>query len=227
MKLVQTSTTGVRQRLGTYSGLCPSGLHWYVPLLHSITIVSNRIQQMEFVYSIRTKDEVTTDVHVTIQCYIKHEDSSKALFTLKEPVKQIESQVGNVVRAQASDMTLKDLYSSRTDIANSVSTELAVKMASYGYTLDSTLVGNIVPPAKIVDARNQINASLSLKEAAQNEADANYIKEVRQAEADRDRKILQGQGISGQRRAYILCAMPSTLWMETQSITTAELLELT
>lgn len=203
MKVVSTASTGVKQTLGRFVGQCGPGLHFYVPFLQTITTVSNKKQQLEFVFPIRTKDEVTTDVHASVQFYVKEEDSHKALFTLQKPWEQIEAQVGNVVRAQSSNMTLAELYSSRADIADSVSTELSEKMASYGYTLEGTLVGNIVPPKSVVEARNRINASMSLKEATQNEADANYINVVRQAEADRDRKILQGEGVSGQRKAIL------------------------
>ncbi len=114
-------------------------------------------QQLGFIYSIRTKDEVTTEVHVSMHFYISPENSDKALFKLANPVKQIDSQVGNVVRAQGSEMTLSQLYSSRSDIAQSVSAELSAKMLSYGYIFDSTLVGNIVPPTKVVDAISYIN----------------------------------------------------------------------
>jgi len=49
----------------------------------------------------------------------------------------------------------------------------------------------------------KINATARLKEAAKNEADAFYIKAVREAEADAERKRLQGQGISDQRTAIL------------------------
>jgi regulator of protease activity HflC (stomatin/prohibitin superfamily) len=52
-------------------------------------------------------------------------------------------------------------------------------------------------------AMNKINASERLKEAAQNEADASYIRKVREAEGDKQRKILNGEGISGQRLAIL------------------------
>ena len=72
-------------------------------------------------------------------------------------------------------------------------------MDDYGYTIVDTLVNDISPDPKVATAMNAINASQKMKDAAQNEADADYIKNVRHAEADRDRKILQGEGISWQR----------------------------
>ena len=50
---------------------------------------------------------------------------------------------------------------------------------------------------------NAIYANKRMKAAAKEEADANYIKKVRDAEADKDRKRLQGEGISEQRLAIL------------------------
>lgn len=48
-----------------------------------------------------------------------------------------------------------------------------------------------------------LSCSERLKEANKNEADAHYYSEIKQAEADRDRKALQGEGIGMQRTAII------------------------
>lgn len=73
-------------------------------------------------------------------------------------------------------------------------------MLTHGYTIESTLLTTIDPDAEVMKAMNHINASERMKEAAKNEAEADYIKQVRHAEADRDRKRLQGEGISQQRQ---------------------------
>jgi regulator of protease activity HflC (stomatin/prohibitin superfamily) len=100
-------------------------------------------------------------------------------------------------------MTLDSLYESQGEISKSVSDQLKSKMARYGYTIVDTLVNDIVPAKKVSEAMNDINASERLKMAATNIADADYIKAVRHAESDRDRKVLQGEGISGQRIAIL------------------------
>ena len=202
-KLVGTASTGVKQSFGKFDCLCSPGLNWKIPFIQKITIVSNMVQNRNFEIRVKTKDDVFTDLHIGVQLQILPEDTEKAFFKLQDPTKQIEAYIHNIVRSQAPKMTLDNLFESQNTIAQSVSEHLKTKLSDYGYTIIDTLVNNIVPDKEVSTAMNKINASERLKHAAKNEADANYIREIRQAEADRDRKILQGEGISGQRLAIL------------------------
>lgn len=196
---IKTANTGVRQTFGKFSGLCSPGLNLYIPFIQKITPVSNMIQNKNFVIMVKTKDDVFVELHLSVQLQILPENTEKAFFKLQDPSKQIEAYVHNIVRSQAPKMTLDELFASQNTISQSVSENLKVKMSDFGWNINDTLVNDIVPDKEVVVAMNKINASERLKQATKNEADANYIKEIRQAEADRDRKILQGCGISGQR----------------------------
>lgn len=203
MKFVRTANTGVKQRFGKYVGLCQPGLNLYIPFVETISSVSNRVYNHDIVVRVKTKDDVFTDLHIQVQLQIKPEDTETAFFKLQDPTVQVDSYVQNVVRSKAPTMALDQIFASQHDIAEEVSTSLTSKMSTYGYTIIDTLVKDIIPDAKVAAAMNEINASKRLMEAAKNKADAHYIETVRQAEADRDRKILQGEGISGQRRAIL------------------------
>ena len=50
---------------------------------------------------------------------------------------------------------------------------------------------------------NQINATARLRIAAQNEAEADKIRQVKNAEAEAESKKLQGEGVAQQRAAII------------------------
>jgi regulator of protease activity HflC (stomatin/prohibitin superfamily) len=52
-----------------------------------------------------------------------------------------------------------------------------------------------------MSAMNRVVESEKLKEAAYNEADAEKIKQVKEAEAEKESKILLGEGMAGQRMA--------------------------
>ena len=77
------------------------------------------------------------------------------------------------------------------------------KMMAYGFTIENTLVTSIDPDKDVKKAMNKIIATEKEKIARKNAADAYYIEQVRTAEADRDRKRLQGEGTSLQRRDII------------------------
>ncbi len=202
-KFIQTSTTGVVQWFGRSSGTVGPGLRFFIPIIQTITPVSNRITQETFNIKTKTKDNVFVDLGISIQSQIKPEHTELAYFALDDPVSQIDSYVENVVRAKVPQMTLDCLFESQGDICDSVNAQLSEKMGTYGHTIVTTLVTNINPAIEVINAMNQINASERLKDAARNEAEANYIREVKKSEADKERKRLQGEGVSQQRAAIL------------------------
>jgi regulator of protease activity HflC (stomatin/prohibitin superfamily) len=192
LTFIKQSTSGVVTTFGKYSRTMKPGLRVYTPILQKVHRVSNRTQQNEFNFRVMTKDKVFTDMKLAIQYKIKEEDSYKALFSLDDPIAQMSSYVENSIRSHAPNTTLTTLYESFDKISDIISNDLREKMASHGFTIENILMKGIEPDPKITDAINSISASERLKEAAKNEADAYYIKKVKEAEADRDRKILQG-----------------------------------
>jgi regulator of protease activity HflC (stomatin/prohibitin superfamily) len=202
-RFIPTATTGIRQTFGRFSGLCKPGLNVYIPFFQSITPVSNQIMNKNFQMRVKTRDNVFTDLHIGVQLQIKAEDTERAFFSLDNPDEQVDTYVQNVVRSRVPGMKLDELFESQGDIGSAVRTELDEKMGGYGYTIVDTLVNDISPDPEVMKAMNAINASERMKDAAKNEAEAGYIRKVREAEADRDRKILQGEGISGQRLAIL------------------------
>lgn len=202
-KFIQQSTSGIVQTFGRYSRTVKPGLRLYIPVIQKITPISHRLKQDTFRFEVKTKDDTFTKLGLAVQYRIEEKNADKAFFSLEDPVHQMNAYIENVVRAKVPKMELNDLFSSQDEICDTVASTLASKMDEHGFTIVNTLVTEIEPAKEVKDAMNKINASARLKEAAKNEADAHYIKEVRQAEADRDRKRLQGEGISQQRQAIM------------------------
>jgi regulator of protease activity HflC (stomatin/prohibitin superfamily) len=200
---IKTSTTGVKQTFGKFTGIVKPGLNWYVPFVQTIIPVSNRLQQSTFDFEVKTKDNVFARLNLAVQYKIYPENTEKAYFSLDNPINQIDAYIENVVRSKVPGMTIDALFESQDDICQRVSESLCEKMERYGYTIENTLVTNIEPSKDVKEAMNRINATERMKAAAKNEAEANKIMVVKQAEADRDRKILQGEGMSGQRLAIL------------------------
>jgi regulator of protease activity HflC (stomatin/prohibitin superfamily) len=203
LKIIQQSTTGVLTTFGKFSGLKRPGLHIYIPFVQRIYPVSNRLRQDAFKFEVKTKDNVFANISVAVQYQVMSEDTEKSFFSLDRPVDQMNAYIENVVRSVAPQKKLDDLFESQNDICHNVSKNLSAMMKEYGFTIVNTLVTGIEPNKEVKDAMNKINATDRLKIAATNEADAHYIKEFRQAEADKERKKLQGEGISEQRKAIL------------------------
>lgn len=181
LRFIPTAKTGIRQTFGKFSGLCSPGLNIYVPFFQTITPVSNMVESNEFRYTVKTKDNVFCDVHIGVQLKIQPEDTEKAFFSLTDPSSQIDSYIQNIIRSQTPKLTLDQLYESQGEISSAVSEHLQEKLSGFGYTIVDTLVNDIIPDKKVAAAMNEINASERLKMAAQNEADADYIRVVRKA----------------------------------------------
>tara|TARA_R100001163_G_C5066480_1_gene204942 strand:- start:2841 stop:3668 length:828 start_codon:yes stop_codon:yes gene_type:complete len=202
-QFLQTSTTGIVQTFGRFSRLAKPGLRFYIPIVQKITPISNRLQQKNITLIVKTKDNVFTDLGINVQYKIYEEDTEKAFFSLDDPEGQMDAFVKNVVRARVPKLKLDELFENPDDLSKAIEERLAPKMKTHGFTIESTLLTNIHPDKFVMESMNKINATERLKIAATNEAEANYIREVKKAEADKDRKRLQGEGISQQRVAIM------------------------
>ena len=200
---IRSSTTGIKETFGKFARLVQPGLSFYIPFVQKITPISNRLKQDTFKFEVKTKDNVFTHVHIAVQYKIKDSDTQKAFYSLSNPIEQIDAYIENAVRAKVPRMELDHLFETHDEICKDVSEKLSSKMKDHGYTIENTLITAILPSTEVRDAMNKINASKRLKEAATNEADAMYIRQIKEAEGDKDRKRLQGEGISLQRLAII------------------------
>ncbi len=200
---INTSDTGIFTTFGKFIKIVGPGLHFYIPFVQKIHKISNKTQQNNFEFSIMTKDKVFASLRLSTQYKIEPHDTSKAFFSLSDPKSQIESYVENSVRSYATKSTLTELFESFDEIGKLITESLHDKMYEHGYTLENILVTGIKPDKEVENAINRTSASERLKEAAKNEAEAEYTRKIREAEGERDKKILHGQGIAGQRQAII------------------------
>ena len=74
-------------------------------------------------------------------------------------------------------------------------------MTAYGYIIVKTLITKVEPDAEVKKSTNEINADQRKREAAQEMEEADKIKIVTAAEAEKDR--LHGVGIAQQRKAIV------------------------
>lgn len=202
-KVIQTSTTGILQTFGRFTKLVEPGIHFYIPIVQKITPVSNMTFQRSTDLHVVTRDNTYPQISVSYQYKVKPTDTEKAYFQLNNPDSQIRAYIEQYVRSQVPSMDLMQLQRDQQAVSAGVREYLQTKMESYGYTIGDVLITDVRPPEAIVKSQNSIVASENMKRAAQYTAEAEYIRDVRKAEADKARKILQGEGVSGQRAAIL------------------------
>ena len=204
--IVRQQRVKVLETLGKFTKVLKPGLNIYVPFFQTISKeIKMNILQDNIEYEVKTKDNVFVKFGLAIQYKIGDDESQiiDAYYKLDRPLSQMNSYIENIVRSTSPKLTLDELFESKDDICNAVKKELSPLMSNYGYQIINTLVTNIEPNQEVKTAMNKINASSRLAIVAENEAKANKIKIIKDAEAKMEEKRLQGEGIAQQRSAII------------------------
>lgn len=171
------------------------------PLATIVGKVNLRLTQLTSCVEVKTLDNVFVKIPVSVQFRVLPDRVKDAFYVLDDPSHQIESFVLNVIRTSASSMTLEHLYTEKSRIAEEVSHELKERLADFGYAVENILIDQPSPPQLVQDAFNHVIAAQREKEAAQLEGDAKRIRMIAEAEAEKQSKKLQGEGIAAQREA--------------------------
>jgi regulator of protease activity HflC (stomatin/prohibitin superfamily) len=201
---VEQQSSYVIERFGKFMRLCNPGLNFKIPLIDQISgKVSLRIMQLNVEIETKTLDDVFVKIVTAVQYRILPQKIYEAFYTLDNAESQIQSFVFDVVRARVPKIKLDDVFSKKDEIANVVKEELKEVMNEFGYDIVKALVTDINPDAKVKVAMNEINEAQRLRIAAMERGEAEKILKVKQAEAEAESKILQGKGVSGQRKAII------------------------
>ena len=203
LKFISTNSTGIRETFGKFGSILTPGLNFFIPCVQSIHEVSNKIHEDNHVFEIKTKDNVFTRVQISLQLQVDTKHSYQAFYNWSNPHAQMKSYINDIVRSKVPNLTLDELYASTTDISDEIVAKLSGTFQSNGYTIIKALVNNIEPDAVVKQAMNNINASQRNMAAAKNNAEANFITAIREAEADKAKKKLIGEGIADQRKAIL------------------------
>lgn len=197
---VQQQTCAIVQRFGKHQSINGAGLHFLIPVMDSVVArLDLRIQELVVRVETKTKDNVFVHMKVAVQFMVQNPHD--AYYKLANPAGQIESYVFDTVRAKVPLLTLDRCFEAKDEIADAVRTQLADIMDDFGYQIVKALVTDIDPDREVKESMNRINAAERLKHAAELEADADKIRQVKAAEGDAEAKHLQGKGIAMQRKA--------------------------
>ncbi len=153
-----------------------------------------------------TSDNVTAYIWLNVVYYVKDDGNYttegaiyKSLYSINDPRTLMASTIDEQLRAMMSEFNHKEIFGKREEIGQTIEQQLRWKLSEFGYVLDSIQVRNIKLDALVMAAMNRVVESEKLKEAAINEWDAKKILQIKNAEADKEAKILLGQWMAGQR----------------------------
>ena len=214
---VETGSVKVVERCGKFTDIANPGLRCLIPCVDvPSNPVSMRLQQIEVGCEVKTKDNVFTQMKVSIQFQIIKSDDSiwKAYYSLTNPRSQIEAYVYDVIRSTVPKIDLDDVFTTKEEISAEISSCLKQHMADFGYEILATPITDIEPNAEVKRAMNEINKAKRLRVAAVDSGEAVKIKAIKEAEAEASRTEIQakasaeaahlsGVGIARQRQAIM------------------------
>ena len=204
IKIIPQQQMGVVERLGKFNRVIVPGLNLVIPIIEGVAgRESIRVRQLDVPVETKTKDNVFVNLGVSVQFIAVSEKIFDAFYRLTDVEMQITSYVYDVVRGEVPKKTLDEVFETKEDLAQIIKSDLSDSMDDFGYAIIKSLITDIDPAPNVKAAMNQINATARLLVAAENEAEADKIRQVKSAEAEAESKKLQGEGIAQQRAAII------------------------
>jgi regulator of protease activity HflC (stomatin/prohibitin superfamily) len=204
IRIVQQQTLLVVERFGQYNRILKPGLNIIIPFLERVAYVINlRTQNLDFTILAITSDKVTITLDTSLIYQILPNQAYAVAYNLQNPTQVIKTTVENSIRAYVAKQNHEEILQKRDELTIYLVEHLTEQMLSWGYQILNFQIKDVILPNQITDAMSRVVASKRLQEAAENEANAEYIKTIRSAEAQKRTRVLQGEGLAGERKAVI------------------------
>lgn len=201
---VQQNTIKILERFGKFHRVLDTGLNIKVPFLDkNVATVTLSLQNLHESVDAVTKDKVVVRIEANLVYAIDRQLVKNFYYDLSDPMTTLRDYVENYMRSHVATKTHEELLSEREEFSIYLIDSLDDILIKWGIKITSFQVINIEFPTEITDAMSKVVASQRLREAAQNEAESQKVKVVKQAEADKEARIMLGEGIAGQRKAII------------------------
>ena len=206
VKIVSPNTVRTKEVFGKYTGVLRQGLNLVVPFV--TTTVRQYLYRKNFSVEVQwvTHDNVTAYVWLNVIYYVNDDkDDSrngniyKSVYSIDDPRTMMRAAIDEQLRAMMVHFTHKNIFEKREEIGQAIEERLREKLKEFGYKLDSIQVRDVTLDSTVMHAMNKVVETEKFKEAAMNEAEAKKIMQVKEAEAEKESKILLWEGMAGQR----------------------------
>ncbi len=202
---VKENTCAVIERFGKFQSIKHAGLRFRVPVIDRVKkIVGFEMQHLPTIVRTKLRDNAFVAVEFVQQYWIDKGDATvkKLVYELGANYEdRIAERVHNEARSVLNRLDLNDVYDKKDEIGHDVEVELKKWLTDYGINLEKTLTNDVNPAENVVNSMNEKKQAEFDLQTAELTAEAEYKKTVRAAEARREGKIADGQGIAGQRNA--------------------------
>lgn len=206
IRIVGPNTVRTVEFLGKFNRVLKPGFHFIIPFLEWTK--SQVLYRRNFPVEVDgvTQDNVTAYIGLNVIYYVEDDgDAStegsiyKSVYSIDDARTMMRSTIDEQLRAMIVTFTHKDIFSKREELWNTIEERLRAKLKTFGYKLDSIQVRDVKLEGSVMSAMNKVVETEKFKEAALNEAEAKKIMQVKEAEAEKESKILLWEGMAGQR----------------------------
>ena len=206
VRIVSPNTVRTVEFLGKFDRILRQGLNFIIPFLE--TTRNQVLYRRNFPVEVEgvTSDNVTAYIGLNVIYYVEDDSDNtqagtiyKSVYSIDDPRTMMKSTIDEQLRGMIVSFTHKQIFAKREEIWSEIEERLRARLAGFGYKLDSIQVRDVKLQNTVMEAMNKVVETQKLKEAAMNQWEAEKIMQVKQAEAEKESKILLWEGMAGQR----------------------------
>lgn len=204
IRVVQQNTVLVIEFFGKFNRVMTAGLNFKIPLLEQVAAKLTLRQQNFAVTGLYpSKDKVIVDISTNLIYSIDstEEGVKRYTYSLSNRDQSIGAIIENSLRTYIAKETHEGILEKKEELAFHIRTDLEKQFGIWGMNIDSFQITGVSFPETITRAMSEVVASEQLKKAAENKGEATKIQAVKEAEAEKERKRLQGEGVALEREA--------------------------
>lgn len=204
IRIVEQNNVFVIEFLGKYRRMMTAGFNIKIPVLERI---SNKVSLRQQNFSIEGKypsgDKVIVDINTNLIYTVdpSEEGIKRYTYVLFDAHLSIGSIIENSLRTYIAKETHEGILEKKEELALHIQSDLEKQFSEWGMVIKSFQITNVNFPKTITDAMSEVVASQQLRKAAENKGEAIKIQAIKEAEAEKERKRLQGEGIALEREA--------------------------
>lgn len=204
VRIVEQNTVLVIEFLGKYKRMMYAGLSFKIPLLERVANkVSLRQQNFAIDGRYPSADKVIVDIATNLIYVVDGTEDGikKFTYSLENRNQSIGAIIENSLRTYVAKETHEGILEKKEELAVHIQNDLEKNFGDWGMLIKSFQITNVNFPQTITDAMSEVVASLQLRKAAENKGEAIKIQAIKEAEAEKERKRLQGEGVAQEREA--------------------------
>ncbi|GKX65066.1 SPFH domain-containing protein [Inconstantimicrobium mannanitabidum] len=193
IKVVNTGSVMVAERLGQFNRMLEPGWHFLIPF---IDYVRRRVSTKQQIIDIPPQNVITKDnVNISIDnvIFYKVMNAKDAVYNIENYMDGIRYATITNMRNIVGEMTLDEVLSGRDRINSKLLTIVDEITDAYGIKLLSVEIKNILPPREIQEAMEKQMKAERSKRATILEAEGAKQAEIARAEGVKQAKILEAE----------------------------------